>query len=168
MWVLTYDLPAREPFNSDVNEADESYMKSLGFEELKNGMRLRREANVARRDLLGAELNDGAALAATLGELAFVLPSAAGPMDILMVLAFGLVVFAAARGIAKDGESYAALSPEAPPQATELDAAQKAALAGADARAIPTLDGMRGIAVIAVLVFHFAWTSPPSRNGAAR
>jgi len=151
----------------DVNDADEAYMQTLGFEELKNGMRLRRDANVARRDLLGSEMTDGAALASALAELGKTLPAAVGVMDFVMVLAFGLVVFGATRKIGKDGESYAELSAEAPAEAIDLDAGQKAALAGADARAIPTLDGMRGIAVILVLVFHFAWTFPGDDPAAA-
>ena len=144
----------------DVNDADERYMKELGFEELPNGMRLRNGASVARRDLIGEEMNDGATLAAALGALGKTLPSAIGMMDFAILLAFGLVAAGAARKIAKDGESYAELSPEPPAESAELDEGQKAALAGADARSIPTLDGMRGLAVIAVLVFHFAWTFP--------
>jgi peptidoglycan/LPS O-acetylase OafA/YrhL len=144
----------------DVDEADERYLKGLGFEELENGMRLRRDASVARRDLLGTEMVDGTTLAAALGELGKTLPAAIGMMDFIIVLAFGLVVLGAMRKIGKDGESYADLSPEPPAPPRELDEGQRAALAGADARAIPTLDGMRGIAVVLVLLFHFAWTFP--------
>ncbi|MBX3203897.1 MAG: acyltransferase [Labilithrix sp.] len=151
----------------DVNDADEQYMKGLGFEELKNGMRLRRDAAVARRDLIGEEMEDGATLAAALGELGKTLPAAVGVTDFLVLLVFGLVIAGAARKIAKDGESFAELSPEAPAEPIDLDEGQKAALAGADARAIPTLDGMRGIAVVLVLVFHFAWTFPGDDPSAA-
>ncbi|MDF2692191.1 MAG: acyltransferase 3 [Labilithrix sp.] len=163
-WDYSYSLGERNAQlvveAVDVNDADEQYMKELGFEELPNGMRLRKDANVARRDLLGAEMVDGAALAVALGALGKTLPAAFGIMDFVIVLAFGLVAVGALRKIGRDAESYGELSPEPPPTPTELDAAQAAALAGADARAIPTLDGMRGIAVIAVLVFHFAWTFP--------
>lgn len=151
----------------DVNADDEAYMQSLGFEQLANGMRLRRDAGVARRDLLGAEPEDGAKLTAALSELGVALPASSTPIDLLMVLAFGLVAFGAARAIARDAESYAELSPDPPASAGELDDAQKAALAGANARAIPTLDGMRGVAVILVLVFHFAWTFPGDDPSAA-
>ncbi len=144
----------------DVNEADEKYMASLGFEELPNGMRLRGDAKVARKDLLGLDMADASNIAPALAALGKTLPSAFGIMDFVMVLAFGLVAVATARKIGKDGETYADLSPELPKADGELDDAQKAALAGADARAIPTLDGMRGIAVLLVLAFHFAWTFP--------
>jgi peptidoglycan/LPS O-acetylase OafA/YrhL len=144
----------------DVNPGDEQYMTRLGFEALPNGMRLRREAKVARRDLLGMEMVDGATLAGALGELGKTLPSAFGVMDFAIVLAFGLVVIGAMRKIGKDNESFTELSPEPPATPQELDEGQRAALSGADARSIPTLDGMRGIAVILVLLFHFAWTFP--------
>src|SRR5690606_17977785 len=81
-------------------------------------------------------------------------------VDIAMMLVFGLVVAAAARAIVKDGESFTALSPEPPPVADGNDEASQRALEGADARSIPTLDGMRGLAVLSVLLFHFAWTFP--------
>ena len=163
-WDYEYSLGERNAQliveTVDVNQADEQYMNRLGFEELENGMRLRRDANVARRDLIGKEMTDGSVLAAALAELGKTLPASFGIMDFVVVLAFGLVAAGAMRKIGKDGESYAELSPEPPAEPVELDDGQKRALAGADARAIPTLDGMRGIAVLAVLVFHFAWTFP--------
>ncbi len=163
-WDYSYSLGERNAQlvveAVDVNDADEQYMKSLGFEELENGMRLRGEANVARRDLIGKDMVDGSVLAAALGELGKTLPASFGIMDFVIVLAFGLVAAGAMRRIGKDGESYAELSPERPVEPAELDEGQKQALAGADARAIPTLDGMRGLAVLAVLIFHFAWTFP--------
>ncbi len=163
-WDYSYSLGERNAQlvveAVDVNEADDQYMKSLGFEELENGMRLRHDANVARRDLIGKEMASGAVLAATLGELGKTLPASFGVTDFVVVLAFGLVAVGALRKIRKDGESYAELSPEAPAEPAELDDGQNQALLGANARAIPTLDGMRGLAVLAVLVFHFAWTFP--------
>ncbi|HVJ94436.1 MAG TPA: acyltransferase [Labilithrix sp.] len=144
----------------DVNDADERYMQSLGFESLPNGMRLRRDAAVVRRDLLGTEMTDGSVLAGVLAELGKTLPAGVSVMDFVMVLAFGLVIAAALRGIARDGESYSELSTDPPIEPTELDESQKAAIFGANARAIPTLDGMRGLAVLLVLMFHFAWTFP--------
>lgn len=170
-WDYDYSLGQRDAQlvveAVDVNEADEQYMKRLGFEELANGMRLREGAKVARRDLIGREMEDGDSLAAALGELGKTLPAAVGVTDFVVLLAFGLVIAGATRKIAKDGESYAELSPSPPAEPLDLDEGQRAALAGADARAIPTLDGMRGIAVILVLVFHFAWTFPGDDPSAA-
>jgi len=143
----------------DTNPIDEAYITSLGFETMDNGMRLRADAPVARRDLLGRTMTDGATLEKALGEVQASLPSGLGAMDILMFLGFGLVIGLGFRGIVKDKDSLDELSPEAPPE-TELDESAKAALKGAEARAIPTLDGMRGIAVLLVLAFHFAWTFP--------
>src|SRR5690606_33173112 len=149
-WDYQYSLGERradlivEPV--DVDEADAAYMKELGFEELPNGMLLRRPTSAARPDVLGREVDDGRALSHALSEVGFTLPRSLALPDFLMVLVFGFVAFAAARKVVKDDESFEALSPE-PPAEPELDEASKQALAGADARAIPTLDGMRGIAV---------------------
>lgn len=162
-WDYAYSLGERKSDliveTVDVNEADEAYIASLGFEKLENEMRLRKDAPVARRDLLGRVMNDGNALATALAEVNAALPSGLGAMDLLMVAAFGLVIALGFRGIVKDAEDVSGLSPE-PPPAPEPDASVLAAQKGADARAIPTLDGMRGIAVLLVLAFHFAWTFP--------
>ncbi|MCL2723938.1 MAG: acyltransferase [Polyangiaceae bacterium] len=161
----------------DVDEASEAYIEGLGFDTLDNGMRLRKSAPVARRDVLGREMVDGATLSASLSELGKTLPAGLKGIDLVMMLAFGLVIGGAVRGIVKDWESYATLEPETEDPTTDLpyrtmeqeavDPTAKAALAGADARAIPVLDGMRGIAVILVLVFHFAWTFPGDDAAAA-
>lgn len=163
-WDYPYSLEQR---NSqliveavDVNDADEQYMTSLGFKELPNGMRLRDGADVKSREALGRRLPDGATLAATLGQLGVALPPGLGGTDIAMMLVFALVIGAAARGIAKDVEPWDALDGSAPPETSADDPDVKRALAGADAKTIPTLDGMRGLAVVAVLAFHFAWTFP--------
>ncbi len=163
-WDYAYSLGER---NSqliveavDVNDADEQYMASLGFKELPNHMRLREGADVKNAEILGREMPDGATLATALGELGVSLPGGFGGADIGMMLVFGLVIAAAARGIAKDVEPYSALEEEAPGETPVDDPAVQKALSGADARTIPTLDGMRGIAVLAVLAFHFAWTFP--------
>src|SRR5262249_54641586 len=145
----------------DVNDADERTMASLGFETLPNGMRLRKDAPVTRKDLLGIDMTEASssiALASGLASLGFTLPPGMGVVDFFCLLAFGRVALVAAGGVVRDQESFAGLSPVAPPRPSDLDEAQKAALAGADARQIPTLDGMRGLAVILVLLFHFAWT----------
>lgn len=144
----------------DVNDADEAYMKSLGFEELKNGMRLRRDADVKDRELFGLDQTDNGNIAGTLGALGHPLPSGLGAMDAIMLVVFGFVAAGVARRIVRDEEPYDDLTIGAPAERGELDDGQKKALAGADTHAIPTLDGMRGLAVLAVLVFHFAWTFP--------
>lgn len=149
----------------DVNDADKQYMASLGFEEMPNGMLLRKDAPVARRDVLGEEVPDGTTLEAALESVNRTLPRPIGAVDFIVVLAFGLVAIGVLRRITRDDESYAELSADAPRDPLELDADQERALAGAKARAIPTLDGMRGIAVVAVLVFHFAWTFPGEQIG---
>jgi hypothetical protein len=85
-----------------------------------------------------------------------------------VVLAFLALVAAASWRVFKDDESFEALAAgEPPPGVTEDHPAVKAALAGANARSIPTLDGMRGIAVLLVLLFHFAWTFPGEDPAAA-
>jgi len=163
-WDYEYSLGERNSDliveTVDVNPADEAYIESLGFEKLENGMRLRGSAPVVRRDLIGREMVDGNALLAALDELHASLPPGYVTTDILVVLAFGLVIALGFRKLVKDGEALGELSPDAPPEPAEQDESAKAALKGADARAIPTLDGMRGIAVLLVLVFHFAWTFP--------
>jgi peptidoglycan/LPS O-acetylase OafA/YrhL len=165
-WDYEYSLGERNSDliveTVDVNPTDEAYIESLGFEKLENGMRLRGSAPVVHRDLIGREMVDGNALLAVLDEIHATLPPGYVVTDILMVLAFGLVIGLGFRKVVKDGEALDDLSPDAPPEPgpDELDDSAKAALKGAEARAIPTLDGMRGLAVILVLVFHFAWTFP--------
>src|SRR5262249_50651591 len=147
----------------DVNAADEAYMESLGFEELSNGMRLRRDARVVRRDLMGLEMAQSsadAALAGALRELGFTLPPAVRAVDLGVLLLLGLVACCAVRAVRRDAEPWASLAEAAPSEPDELDEGQRKALEGADTQAIPTLDGMRGIAVLLVLMFHFAWTFP--------
>ena len=163
-WDYPYSLGERNSQliveTVDVDEADEAYMASLGFEKLPNGMRLRKSAEVKDREILGREMTDGATLAAALAAVNATLPEGLRGVDIAVVLAFCLVILFGARAVWRDEDSYAALSPDAPSEPEELDAPAKAAIAGANAKAIPVLDGMRGIAVILVLVFHFAWTFP--------
>ncbi len=163
-WDYEYSLGQRHSDliveTVDVNDADDAYIDSLGFEKLANGMRLRADAPVARRDLLGTEMVDGATLQGALADVGASIPPGLAAIDVFTVLVFGLVIALGFRGIVRDSESFDALSPDAPPGPKELDDSAKAALKGADARAIPTLDGMRGIAVLLVLMFHFAWTFP--------
>jgi peptidoglycan/LPS O-acetylase OafA/YrhL len=158
-WDYTYSLGERDAKlvveAVDVDEVDKAYIASLGFEELKNGMLLRRDAGVDAA-ALGRELPDGEAVRAA----GVTLPPALGVADFAMILAFGALAFVLSRIVARDDESFDLLSPDPPASPEVLDDAQKRALAGADARAIPTLDGMRGIAVLLVLMFHFAWTFP--------
>jgi len=163
-WDYEYSLAQRKSDliveTVDVNPTDEAYIESLGFQKLDNEMRLRADAPVTRRDLLGRVMTDGETLRATLAEVSATLPPPLAVSDLVMVLGFGLVIALGFRKIVKDGEHLDHLSPEALPAPEELDASAQAALKGAEARAIPTLDGMRGLAVLMVLAFHFAWTFP--------
>ncbi|MDB4940908.1 MAG: acyltransferase 3 [Labilithrix sp.] len=163
-WDYEYSLGQRHSDliveTVDVNPTDEAYIDSLGFETLPNGMRLRRDAPVERRDLIGREMVDGQTLNDTLTEAHATLPPGLAGSDVAVVLAFGLVIALGFRSLVKDGEGWTALSPEPPPVDVEPSASAQLALKGAEARAIPTLDGMRGIAVLLVLMFHFAWTFP--------
>jgi peptidoglycan/LPS O-acetylase OafA/YrhL len=158
-WDYAYSLGQRgsklvvEPV--DLDDADKAYIAGLGFEELKNGMLLRRDAGVDAA-ALGLELPDGEAVRAA----GVTLPPGVRVADFAMILAFGGLAFVLSRIVARDHESFDLLSPDPPASPEALDDAQVRALAGADARAIPTLDGMRGIAVLLVLIFHFAWTFP--------
>ncbi|MBX3227486.1 MAG: acyltransferase [Labilithrix sp.] len=155
----------------DRNDADDAYIASLGFKELGgetgNHMLLRDGADVKDRELLGLDQTNNDNIAGALASLGHTLPPAFGGADLGVVLVFGLVSAAVARRIVKDEDSFAELSPEPPPAPAELDEGQKQALAGADTHAIPTLDGLRGIAVLAVLAFHFAWTFPGDDPNAA-
>ena len=163
-WDYTYSLEQKQAQliveAVDVNDADDAYMKSLGFETLDNGMRLRRDADVKDRALFGLDQTYNDNIAGALDSLGYALPRALGAMDVVMVVVFGFVAAGALRRIVKDEEPYTELAIGAPADPGELDEGQKKALAGADTHAIPTLDGMRGIAVLAVLVFHYAWTFP--------
>src|SRR5262249_54140998 len=117
-------------------------------------------ATGVRRDFIGRDIQGDQALASALDEAAVTLPPPMGATDVGMLLVFGLVALVLGRSIVRDADSFHGLVPEAPTSPDVLDDAKKAALAGADAKGIPTLDGMRGIAVILVLMFHFAWTFP--------
>ena len=163
-WDYQYSLGEKQAMlvvePVDLNEADKGYMDSLGFEEMPNGMFLRKDAPVERRAVLGMDVPDGPTLAGALASVSRTLPPPMGIVDLATILAFGAVALLVVRRISKDDESYAELSSAPPAEPAELDEGQQRALAGAKARAIPTLDGMRGIAVVAVLMFHFAWTFP--------
>jgi peptidoglycan/LPS O-acetylase OafA/YrhL len=152
----------------DTNAEDMAYMDSLGFKELPNEMRLRDGAKVLSRELLGAELPDATALASVLTRANYTLPAAYSGRDIGMVLAFSLVILLLVRTGGKDKDDYQGLATEPPPtDMEEEEPLPKRDDAGVDAHQIPTLDGMRGLAVLAVLAFHFAWTFPGEDPGAA-
>ncbi len=161
-WDYRYSLGERRADliveTVDVSADDERYLESLGFETLDNGLRLRRSANVARKDVLGREVTDGAALAAALSELGRALPRGLLPVDLLVVVAFGLLALALTKTIARDAETF--LDESLPRGERTLEDDERASLEAANARAILVLDGLRGIAVLAVLTFHFAWTCP--------
>ena len=87
-WDYAYSLGERHADliveTVDVNEADEAYIDSLGFETLENKMRLRTDAPVARRDLLGMEMVDGATLQGVLTQIGAALPPGLAGIDMLM------------------------------------------------------------------------------------
>lgn len=173
-WDYRYSLGQRHSDliveTVDVNAADEDYIASLGFETLPNNMRLRTTSGVTRKDVLGREMSDGATLNAALFEIGKVLPPSLLGADVAAFLGFGFLFAFVFTKAGKDSESLDGLSPEEPSKlgtAAPLDASAKAAIAGADAGSIPTLDGMRGIAVLLVLTFHFAWTFPGDDPNAA-
>jgi peptidoglycan/LPS O-acetylase OafA/YrhL len=153
----------------DVTPADEAYIASLGFEKLPNGMLLRSGSVPDKeREIVGREMPDGAALAAALADEGKALPPATNGVDYAMIFAFALVIALLARRVVRDEEPFADLTRDPPASGTSAsDEEVVRSLAGADARAIPTLDGMRGIAVILVLLFHFAWTFPGEDPAAA-
>ncbi len=145
----------------DTNPEDMEYIDSLGFKQLPNEMRLREDVWVKSRELLGAEVPDARALGEILTRANYALPPAFTGRDIGMVLGFSLVILLLLRGGIKDTQSYEKLTDAAPETDMEPEAPlPKRDDAGRDAHQIPTLDGMRGLAVVAVLAFHFAWTFP--------
>jgi len=146
----------------DKNEADEKYIEELGFETLKNEMRVRKTAPVKDREVLGAVTEDGAGLAAELAKVRFALPEGSKPIDFAVIAAFGALILGLVARLVREPARDEGLADEveAAPANAERDAAIAAAQKGAEAKQIPTLDGMRGIAVLLVLMFHFAWTFP--------
>jgi peptidoglycan/LPS O-acetylase OafA/YrhL len=150
----------------DKNEEDEKYIESLGFVTMANEMRLRKTAPVEQRDVLGAVVDDGAALGEALDKVRFVLPEGSKPIDLAVVAGFGAVILGLVTVLlrVRPRDEDLADVVEDPEPSEERDAAIAAAKKGAEAKQIPTLDGMRGIAVLLVLAFHFAWTFP--ENGA--
>ncbi len=152
----------------DTNPDDMAYMDSLGFRQLPNEMRLREDVWVKNRELLGAELPDAAALGDVLTHAGYTLPPAYTGRDIGMVLGFSLMILLLLRGGIKDAQDYDKLADTPPDTDMEPETAlPKRDDAGVDAHQIPTLDGMRGLAVLAVLAFHFAWTFPGEDPAAA-
>lgn len=137
----------------DVNDAEQAYIDSLGFQKLPNEMLLRKGAPGVDPALVGAEVDTVAQLEEVLAKTKFDYPGGANGADlgiaaVLSLLALGLVF-----ATAKDGESFAGLA-ESAPEPTPGPAPAD----GHDH--IQTLDGMRGIAVLSVLVFHLAWEFP--------
>ena len=149
----------------DVNPEDEAYFKKLGFAELPNGMRLRDTAD-AKREIIGREMESGADLAEAMSVVGATLPPGFKPVDALVIVAFAALIGLLVFRVPRDADSLAELSGDPLPE-EELDEGAKAALKGAESRQIPTLDGMRGLAVIGVLIFHFAWTFPGEDPDAA-
>lgn len=137
----------------DVSEAEQKYIDDLGFKKLPNDMLLRDGAPGVDPALVGATVDTVAELEEVLAKTKFDYPgpvkgSDLGVAAVLSMLALALVFFTS-----KDSESFALLEekePEPVPGPPPAD--------GHDH--IQTLDGMRGIAVLLVLVFHLAWEFP--------
>ena len=145
----------------DTNPDDMAYIDSLGFRQMPNEMRLRDDVWVKDRELLGAEVPDAATLGALLTRANYTLPPAFTGRDVGMVLGFSFLILLLLRGGIKDTQDYARLADTPPDTDMEPETLlPKRDDAGVDAHQIPTLDGMRGLAVLAVLAFHFAWTFP--------
>jgi peptidoglycan/LPS O-acetylase OafA/YrhL len=152
----------------DTNPDDMAYMESLGFEQLPNEMRVRKDAVGIKRDLLGTDVPDAATLAGVLESASYTLPPPLSGRDIGVILAFCAGILLLFRASVRDVDEYKVLA-DAPPE-TDTPAEEPLPAGkdwGIDAHQIPTLDGMRGIAVLAVLAFHFAWTFPGEDPGAA-
>jgi len=136
----------------DMNDVEQKYIDDLGFKKLPNEMLLRTGAPGVDPALVGAEVDTVAQLEEVLTKAKFTFPGTAKGVDfgiaaLFSALALGLVFF-----ISKDSESTALLEAEEPvptpgPPPDGHDHIQ-------------TLDGMRGIAVLSVLVFHLAWEFP--------
>ena len=145
----------------DTNDEDNAYIDSLGFEQMPNEMRVRKDVPGIRRELLGAEVPDAPTLAGILERAHYTLPIAYTGRDVAMVLAFALLVALLLRTGIKDTQSYVGLA-DTPPE-TDIPPEEPLPQGenfGVNAHQIPTLDGMRGLAVLAVLAFHFSWTFP--------
>lgn len=153
----------------DKSETDERFIKSLGFEELENGMRLRAEAPGVKRELIGLDMDTTPPLVDALERASFVLPIGTTGVDIAVLLvllsAIGFIYTRAQR--AADTGTETIDTPALTQSAESLESIE-AAKRGAEARQITTLDGMRGLAVLAVLMFHFAWTFPETTPVAKR
>jgi peptidoglycan/LPS O-acetylase OafA/YrhL len=165
-WDYSYSLGKREAQliveTVDRNDDDDAYIKKLGFEQLPNELLLRADAKGVNREVLGTVTETGADVAAALEKAGATLPESLKPQDIGVVLAFGALIAILCRALLRDDDDMSQLAeaPEGPTETDERKALRAAAEAGAVAKQIPTLDGMRGIAVLSVLAFHFAWTFP--------
>ncbi len=136
----------------DVNEAEQKYIDDLGFKKLPNEMLLREGAPGVDPALVGATVDTVAELEDVLAKAKFPVPGTAKAVDFAIALLFSALAAGLVLAISKDSESTAFLDekepePEPGPPADGHDHIQ-------------TLDGMRGIAVLAVLIFHLAWEFP--------
>ncbi len=152
----------------DMNDADVEYVeKTLGFEKLPNELQLRGSVTGVDRSILGAPVDDGDALAAQLARAGVPLPEAYSGVDVGVIAAFLAAILLLAFKTVRDDDGFERLPlrEEEPPPSEHVDAEVERSTKGANAKQIPTLDGMRGLAVLAVLVFHFAWTYPGEGHG---
>ena len=156
-WDYTWSLGERktqlivEPV--DLNPADEKYIDELGFEKLPNEMLLRRGAPGVKPELVGAKVDTAAELEAVLDKVGFKAPEPARGVDLGVCFALALVGLGLFLGLSRDADDLSALDEAAPAPTPGPEATS-----GHDH--IQTLDGMRGIAVLLVLAFHFSWEFP--------
>lgn len=137
----------------DVNDEEQKYIDGLGFTKLPNEMLLRKGAPGVDPALVGATVDTVAELEEVLHKTSFVFPETAKGIDLGVVALFSLLAVGLVLGLSRDAEKTDELEAEAPEPTPG-----PAIAAGHDH--IQTLDGMRGIAVLSVLAFHFAWEFP--------
>ncbi len=156
-WDYTWSLGERksqlivEPV--DLSADEQKYLDDLGFEKLPNDMLLRRGAPGVDRALVGAPVDTVAELEAVLEKVSFKFPEPARGVDLGVSLLLALLGVGLLVGITRDADDLSALE-EAAPEPTP----GPPPTSGHDH--IQTLDGMRGIAVLLVLAFHFSWEFP--------
>ncbi len=134
----------------DVSEADQRYIESLGFTKLPNEMLLRKGAPGVDPEAIGAKVDTVAELEASLTKAGFTLPDGLRGSDVGVALALGLLALGLVAGTARDADDLSKLEEQVPPDTPGPPLADGHVQIG-------TLDGMRGIAVLLVLAFHFSW-----------
>ena len=145
----------------DVSETDDAFVKTLGFEDLPNELKLRRDAAGVKRDLLGTPVDEDEALEGALHTAGVTLPEGSRAVDFGVLGALALVGLALAGLVARDDERLDALreAPEADPdEAAEREELLRPRRRRAR-RARSALDGLRARRARRADV-PFAWTFP--------